>query len=120
MGADPVEVHSHAGCIRGDLNSRKGSQVGVAVRLLRQSGVYLCALERVAAAGAFRDHKGDWILGFQQKCYANSPLHAELLALEKGLQLANKRNLYPIEIELDSTEAINAVFNGNELYYNLI
>ncbi|KAK4379381.1 hypothetical protein RND71_001243 [Anisodus tanguticus] len=41
-----------------------------------------------AFAGVFRDHNGDWIDGFNSKCYSNSSLHAELLALECGLQIA--------------------------------
>ncbi|KAK4368229.1 hypothetical protein RND71_012021 [Anisodus tanguticus] len=43
----------------------------------------------------------------------------QLLALEKGLQIANGRNLYPLELETDSTEAINAILNGHE-HSNLV
>ncbi|KAK4372248.1 hypothetical protein RND71_007632 [Anisodus tanguticus] len=35
--------------------------------------------------------------------------------MEKGLQIANDHNLYPLELKLDSTDVINIIFNGHEL-----
>lgn len=38
----------------------------------------------------FRNSNGIWVLGFQGSSYGLSPLHAVLMALRKGLQLARE------------------------------
>ncbi|XP_059294672.1 uncharacterized protein LOC132047681 [Lycium ferocissimum] len=87
---------------------------------LKIDGAFDCKSNIGGIAGLFRDHNGDWITGYGCKCFANSPLHAELLALDHGLQVAINRNLQPLEIEIDSTDVIKALSIGNDTYSSLI
>lgn len=41
--------------------------------------------------GLFRDSRGQWVLGFQGTLPGLSPLHAELMALKTGLQIAKEQ-----------------------------
>lgn len=70
--------------------------------------------------GVFRSCKGKWIIGFQKNSSAIFPLHSELQSLHEGLKLAHRFNLFPLEIETDSTEAINAINNGHAILNNVI
>ncbi|KAK4342695.1 hypothetical protein RND71_038511 [Anisodus tanguticus] len=62
---------------------------------------------------------GQTVEGIARQPVADGKIR-ELLALEKGLQIALERNLYPLEIKLDSTDAINAIFNGHDLFTNIV
>lgn len=70
--------------------------------------------------GVFRDNIGKWILGFQKFCHGLFPLRIELHALQEGLQLAHRFDLFPLEIETYSTELINTINNGHVILANRI
>ncbi|WMV23205.1 hypothetical protein MTR67_016590 [Solanum verrucosum] len=70
--------------------------------------------------GVIRNHKGDWVVGFCAKEAHTTPLQAELIALRQGLIMAISNNLVPLDINLDSLEAINMLHAGSSLYNNLI
>ncbi|XP_015086971.1 uncharacterized protein LOC107030084 [Solanum pennellii] len=59
-----------------------------------------CALGGIG--GVFRNHDGDWILGFSGLVATADALSTELHALLKGLQLALDRHLLPLEINVDA------------------
>ncbi|XP_075076903.1 uncharacterized protein LOC142163509 [Nicotiana tabacum] len=71
-------------------------------------------------SGIFRDSSGKWIIGFQKSCYSLFPLHTELQALYDGLQVAHRFKLFPLKVETDSTDVINAINNGHSTLANLI
>lgn len=43
--------------------------------------------------GVFKNHRENWILGFNKACYLVSIIQAEILAILEGLKLALERNL---------------------------
>lgn len=70
--------------------------------------------------GVFRNHKGDWVLGFLQPIPHATPFEAELRGLLGGLEKAVNCNLSPLWINTDSLELIQAIKTGNLTYDNLI
>ncbi|OIT30140.1 putative ribonuclease h protein, partial [Nicotiana attenuata] len=69
--------------------------------------------------GIFRNHNGDWILGYMENIPHTSILEAEFRALIKGLQLAEQNNLLPLHIDTDSAEIIG-MLEGNLIFDPLI
>ncbi|XP_070013603.1 uncharacterized protein [Nicotiana sylvestris] len=59
--------------------------------------------------GVFRDNNGHWIVGFTKNIEVIGSLEAELKAIKKGLKTAHKWNLFPLQIEIDYAEAIEAI-----------
>nr|XP_016482300.1 PREDICTED: uncharacterized protein LOC107803181 [Nicotiana tabacum] len=53
-----------------------------------------------------RNSGGDWIIGFFNRIKAHNSTHAELQALQAGLNLAYEQRLAPLEIDTDSTDII--------------
>ncbi|OIT02668.1 putative ribonuclease h protein, partial [Nicotiana attenuata] len=70
--------------------------------------------------GVFRNHNGEWILGYMENIPFTSNTGAEIRAITKGLQLAEQHNLLPLEINTDSAETINMLINGNMIFDPLI
>ncbi|XP_019252804.1 PREDICTED: uncharacterized protein LOC109231610 [Nicotiana attenuata] len=70
--------------------------------------------------GIFRNHNGDWILGYMENIPYTSILEAEFRALIKGLQLAEQNNLLPLHIDTDSVEIIGMLTEGNLIFDPLI
>ncbi|KAF3682670.1 hypothetical protein FXO37_02220 [Capsicum annuum] len=52
-------------------------------------------------AGIFRNHNGDWLLGFIDHIFTTSPLEAETHALMLGLSIALQYRFHPLEINID-------------------
>ncbi|MCD7469248.1 hypothetical protein HAX54_008119 [Datura stramonium] len=66
-----------------------------------------------------RNSKGCWIGGFSCKNNATNHTITELQALEYGLQLAYDLNLFPVEVETDSTEVLENIDNPNPIYNSI-
>lgn len=59
-------------------------------------------------------------MGIERLIHASTPLHTELLTLQEGLRLAIERHLYPSYIEIDSTDMIHSLNQGNNLFTLLL
>ncbi|XP_019228330.1 PREDICTED: uncharacterized protein LOC109209504 [Nicotiana attenuata] len=70
--------------------------------------------------GVFRNHRGDWILGFQDSKPSTSPLQSELEALRLGLLTVVHHGLSPLIVETDATDLIHAVFLNKLSYTSII
>ncbi|XP_019235623.1 PREDICTED: uncharacterized protein LOC109215953 [Nicotiana attenuata] len=68
----------------------------------------------------FRNHNGDWIIGFVENIIHTTNTSAELKALLKGLQLAEQNNLVPLDINTDSAEIIQMLITSNLTYDPII
>nr|XP_016507519.1 PREDICTED: uncharacterized protein LOC107825207 [Nicotiana tabacum] len=68
----------------------------------------------------FRNHNGDWILGYMDNIPQTTNTRAEVKALIRGLQLAEQNHLVPLEINTDSAETINMLLNGSLIFDPLI
>ncbi|XP_058210040.1 uncharacterized protein LOC131322655 [Rhododendron vialii] len=62
----------------------------------------------------FRNHLGDWIMGYYGKKSFNSSLEAELRSIHKGLEIILDRKLENVKIESDSLVAMNLITEGNQ------
>ena len=67
-----------------------------------------CALGGIG--GVFRNHYGDWILGFSGLLVTADALDTELHALHKGLQLALDHYLLPLEINVDAQLLVDLLY----------
>lgn len=64
------------------------------------------------AGGVFRDHSGDWMLGYTRHIgYATNSI-AEAWAIRDGLQVATQKKFSHILVESDSQTIINLLTNG--------
>ncbi|XP_075108971.1 uncharacterized protein LOC142180796 [Nicotiana tabacum] len=70
--------------------------------------------------GAFRNSKGNWLVGYHKSSQAISPIHAELLALLEGLKIAKEMNFLSMEIETDCTDVIKLIYEDNTNYSNIV
>ncbi|XP_019234668.1 PREDICTED: uncharacterized protein LOC109215104 [Nicotiana attenuata] len=71
-------------------------------------------------SGIIRNNKGEWMLGYYEKCQIISPIHAELLALRQALQTIIREKFTPCELETDATEVIHFLEEDYPTYSNLI
>lgn len=62
--------------------------------------------------GVFRDHTGNWIMGYAGHHPFTNFINIELMALLRGLQIAIMHNLTPLEIQMDAQEEINMLQNN--------
>ncbi|WMV33834.1 hypothetical protein MTR67_027219, partial [Solanum verrucosum] len=67
--------------------------------------------------GVIRHHQGCWIMGFACKVRAQNVLHAQLVALLHGLNLAKEKK--QLLVETDSQVLFNS-FKGKYLIYSYI
>lgn len=70
--------------------------------------------------GVFRNHNGDWLLGFYQHIPHTTPKMAELLALRRGLIIAKTNNIKPLTIKTGTNAIIHMLANDHPLYHNII
>lgn len=70
--------------------------------------------------GVFKNHDGEWLLGFHANVAYTNPIEAELKAIKRGLQLATQYDFKYLEIELDATKALAYIVTGTPLYDNII
>ncbi|XP_048496178.1 uncharacterized protein LOC125495487 [Beta vulgaris subsp. vulgaris] len=74
-------------------------------------------------AGVLRNHKGEWLGGFQKSIYAKDVLMAELLAILEGLRFAHKEYLNNITIISDNKQAItlmNMDYTSRDFYCHVV
>ncbi|OIT39476.1 hypothetical protein A4A49_63851, partial [Nicotiana attenuata] len=71
-------------------------------------------------SGIIRNNKGEWILGYYEKCLIISPIQAEILALRQTLQTIIKEKIIPCELETDATELIRFLEEDYPTYSDLI
>ncbi|GLU12286.1 hypothetical protein SLE2022_289800 [Rubroshorea leprosula] len=71
------------------------------------------------AGGIFRDHHGNWKLGYARKIGWSNSLAAELWAIRDGLQLAITHNFFHIIVESDSLVAIHLLQEPPPSSHNL-
>ncbi|XP_009795815.1 uncharacterized protein [Nicotiana sylvestris] len=64
--------------------------------------------------GVFRSTNSSWILGFTKATYTNGALESERLTLLEGLTTAQEWNLFPLEIETDCIQIVNAPDEGRD------
>ncbi|OIT21512.1 hypothetical protein A4A49_64036, partial [Nicotiana attenuata] len=76
--------------------------------------------EKGGVGGAFRNAGGNWMLGYMRSIQHTTNTQAKLLALLKGLQIVEERQLTPLEINTDSTEVIRMLINGNLIFDSII
>ncbi|XP_070002723.1 uncharacterized protein [Nicotiana sylvestris] len=62
-----------------------------------------------SVGGVFRNSSGNWVLGFLGSLPDTTNTQAELLAVLKGLQIADQRGFIPLEINTDSTERLEYI-----------
>lgn len=67
-----------------------------------------------------RDHTRNWKKGLIKSLAYISPIHAKLLFIRYGLQLAIGRDLTPIHVCSDSSQAISMMLNNHICFNNLI
>lgn len=70
--------------------------------------------------GIFRNHNGDWILGFTKSLPSATNNQIELSALKEGLQIIEDNNYISIKINTNSIEVIKILKEGNYLYNGII
>ncbi|KAF3659745.1 Ubiquitin carboxyl-terminal hydrolase 12 [Capsicum annuum] len=70
--------------------------------------------------GVFRDHEGSWTLGYTKDLLHVDAHEVELLAILEGLRITLSRNLFPLEINSDSTTAINMIQTNHLGFCNII
>ncbi|XP_016581818.1 uncharacterized protein LOC107879257 [Capsicum annuum] len=70
--------------------------------------------------GVIRDHEGNWVMCYYSAAPCTTPLHAELLALIKVLQLAVTNNIKLIKIGIDSVELTHMFQTDNGHYHNVL
>ncbi|WMV08359.1 hypothetical protein MTR67_001744 [Solanum verrucosum] len=63
--------------------------------------------------GVIRDHNGNWVNGFWNKCSHVNVQQVDLLGILFGLRLAMARNLKPLVLNTDSTNAISMIEQGS-------
>lgn len=71
-------------------------------------------------AGVFRNHKGEWTLGYNSAIALPTPLEAELKVISYSLKLAVQHGITMLEVESDSLEAIDALLTSIPILDNLI
>ncbi|XP_019229975.1 PREDICTED: uncharacterized protein LOC109210947 [Nicotiana attenuata] len=87
---------------------------------LNCDGAFSSTSNAAGMGGCFRNSNGDWILGYQKRTHAASPIHAELLALLEGLRIALDFRDTNLEIETDSTNVIKLLHEEGTNFQNVI
>ncbi|OIT20001.1 hypothetical protein A4A49_61151, partial [Nicotiana attenuata] len=67
--------------------------------------------------GVFRNHKGDWVMGYTGHHQLSNVIDIELMALLRGLQIAIMHHLTPLEIQMDAQEEIT-MFKTHAIQYS--
>lgn len=74
---------------------------------------------RAGIGSVIRDDKGNWFIGFYEAIPQASTVQAEILALRKGLAIADLNNIRPLEINVDALEVIHLLNSNGSYYHNL-
>lgn len=68
------------------------------------------SIEIVAStAGVLFDEEGQWVMGWQKNIYTRDSLHAKILAIAMGLQLAKAQKCERITIYTDCKNALSEI-----------
>ncbi|XP_075080492.1 uncharacterized protein LOC142165992 [Nicotiana tabacum] len=65
-------------------------------------------LQKCGLGGVIRNANGHWIVGYAKSAHARGSLHSEIKALLAGLKTTLNWGMFPLQIETDSTEVVNA------------
>lgn len=87
---------------------------------LNSDGSHTRETRQGGLGGVFRDHNGNWILGYPGSIKVMSPIQAKLLALIQGLKLAVQHKLTPLEINIDSEVVISYLHKLGPKYLNFV
>ncbi|KAF3626158.1 hypothetical protein FXO38_29423 [Capsicum annuum] len=74
----------------------------------------------MGGGGGIQNSVGGWIMGFFNGFHLTTNNHMKLLALREGLQLAEKSNFTPIEINVNFLEVILMPTKGNSVYNDIV
>lgn len=75
----------------------------------------MCNPGRAGISGVFRNHLGDWLLGFNRNIGIASNILVEAWAIREGLQIAVRKNWSMLIIESDSTTMVD-ILNGKIVF----
>ncbi|KAH0673007.1 hypothetical protein KY284_024094 [Solanum tuberosum] len=70
--------------------------------------------------GMIRNSNGNSIVGYRGNLFKINSIKAKLPALLHGMKLALEKELFPLEIILDCTEAISFITSNHRAYTNII
>ncbi|KAH0641835.1 hypothetical protein KY290_033455 [Solanum tuberosum] len=87
---------------------------------LNTNGAFSKHKRKGGIVGVIRDVTGNWILGFHKRSSSHNHTMTELEALLNGLNITHSYNLMPIEIKMDSIEAIKLLENMHPTYHSII
>lgn len=82
---------------------------------LNVDGSYRSGSGCIAGGGVIRNQEGEWLSGFAANLGTGKVIEAELWALYRGLELAWKSGLAPLEVETDSTTVLKLMHNPVEV-----
>lgn len=86
---------------------------------LNTDGAYSLTRLRMGMGGAIRDASGAWVGGFIEGCAGGDPLLAEMLALQRGLQLLWECNVREALCEVDCKEIVEVLRDGRLSFHEL-
>ncbi|KAL2925678.1 hypothetical protein RDABS01_019518 [Bienertia sinuspersici] len=66
--------------------------------------------------GCLRDNKGTWILGFQFYCFATNVTHAEIIAIQQALLIAQSKGINNLYLCSDNRKALHIINAQNTIY----
>lgn len=79
---------------------------------LNTDGCFYESNGKAGFGGLFRDHDGQWLLGFYGKLTCDSSLETEIWGIYRGLTIMLERGYNNIHIESDSLSAVQLI-NGD-------
>ncbi|KAH0714996.1 hypothetical protein KY284_007901 [Solanum tuberosum] len=97
-----------------DLTSIKWSPPLTETFKLNIDGSFSKDRNKGGIGGVIRDHNGQWVMGLYHNITAQN--HCEVEALLEGLKIVADCSIVPIEIELDSSEVIEALEDTQPIY----
>ncbi|XP_058181362.1 probable LRR receptor-like serine/threonine-protein kinase At1g56140 [Rhododendron vialii] len=103
----PLIMGSQQACLISWMNPSTGNVK------LNTDGCWFEMNGRGGFGGLFRDHTGDWIMGFYGMRHFSSSLEAEMWSIYTGLKIILERKLKNVTIESDSLTAVNLIKEGN-------
>lgn len=77
--------------------------------MLNSDGAVKARLGLASVGGLFRNHNGDWIIGYVSRIGVTNSLLAELWGLREGLRLARNREFNKIIVEIDSEVVVQVL-----------
>lgn len=80
---------------------------------LNIDGAFSKASMHRGAGDMFRDHTGNWLIGFSQGFYCSSSNQSEFMTLKKGLELAITVGIQYLKINSDPKVLIQSLIKNN-------